>query len=97
MCAGRSSSTQAQPTSMAKSRRVGVLEAKTHLSQLLRDVENGDDIILLRAGKPVARITRLEHARPRKSSYGIAKGKFVMSDDFEAGSDELADLFGIPR
>ena len=83
---------------MAKrQQRVGVLEAKTNLSRLLRDVEKGDDIILLRAGKPVARITRLEREKPISSSYGTAKGKFVMSDDFDADSDELADLFGIPR
>lgn len=78
-------------------RRVGVLEAKTHLSELLREVEKGDDVILLRAGKPVARITRLEPARKRKSSYGMFKGQIEMSDDFDADSDELADLFGIPR
>ena len=83
---------------MAKAqRRVGVLEAKTHLSQLLREVENGDDVILLRAGKPVARITRLEQARPRKSSFGMFRGKIKLGDDFDADSDELADLFGIPR
>jgi len=78
-------------------RRVGVLEAKTHLSQLLREVERGDDVILLRAGKPVARITRLERAKPRQSSFGLFKGQIKMSDDFDADSDELADLFGIPR
>ncbi len=82
---------------MTKARRVGVLEAKTHLSRLLRDVENGADVILLRAGKPVARITRLERARKPKSSYGMFRGKIEMRDDFDAESDELADLFGIPR
>lgn len=83
---------------MAKrQRRVGVLEAKTQLSQLLRDVESGDDIVILRAGKAVARITRIEPARPRKSSFGMLKGKLRMHADFDEGSDELADLFGISR
>lgn len=82
---------------MKSPRRVGVLEAKTQLSRLIRDVENGDDVILLRAGKPVARITRLERARKPKSSFGMFKGQIKMRDDFDADSDELADLFGIPR
>lgn len=88
----------AHDRSMTKAqRRVGVLEAKTHLSALLREVERGDDVILLRAGKPVARITRLEPTRKPKSSYGMFKGQIKMRDDFDADSDELADLFGIPR
>ena len=78
-------------------RKVGMLEAKTHLSELIREVEAGGEVIVLRGKRPVARISRVQSEKPRKSSYGIAKGEFAMSDDFDADSDELADLFGIGR
>lgn len=88
----------AQPTRVTKAqRKVGMLEAKTHLSALIREVEAGGEVIVLRGKRPVARISRVQSEKPRKSSYGIAKGEFAMSDDFDADSDELADLFGIGR
>ena len=39
-------------------REVGVLEAKTHLSSLLDEVENGGEVVITRHGRPVARVTR---------------------------------------
>lgn len=78
-------------------RRVGVHEAKTHLSRLLHDVEKGDEIVVVRAGKPVARIVPVTGSTSPADSYGMLAGRLVIADDFEAGSDELADLFGIPR
>ena len=39
-------------------REVGVLEAKTHLSSLLAAVEAGEDVLITRHGRPVARFTR---------------------------------------
>ena len=46
---------------------VNVHDAKTHLSKLLEDVEAGDEIIIARRGKPVARMVRYERKerRPR--------------------------------
>ena len=80
-----------------KEKRVGVLEAKTHLSSLLRDVEKGTDVVVVRGGRPVARIARVHEARTTAESYGMFAGELVIADDFDSGSDELADLFGVPR
>lgn len=77
--------------------RVGVHEAKTHLSRLLRDVEQGGEVILERGGRPIARIVPAVETTSPVSSYGMFAGQFTMADDFDADSDELADLFGMAR
>jgi prevent-host-death family protein len=78
-------------------RRVGVHEAKTHLSRLLREVEEGDEIVLTRGGRAIARIVGERQMRSVADSYGMFAGQFEIAADFDADSDELADLFGVPR
>ena len=75
--------------------QVGVHEAKTHLSRLLRDVEQGNEVLLVRGGRPVARIVSAVELRSPADSYGMFAGQFVVSDDFDADRDHLAELFGI--
>lgn len=77
--------------------QVGIHEAKTHLSRLVREVEGGAEIILTRDGAPVARITGVPDATSVASSYGLFKGQFELPEDFDADSADLADLFGVPR
>jgi prevent-host-death family protein len=76
---------------------VGVHEAKTHLSRLLRDVEQGSEVIIERGGRPIARIVRAGEAAAPEHSYGLFKGQFVIGDDFDSDQEDLADLFGVPR
>ena len=61
-------------------------EAKTKLSELVAEVEAGKEVILARAGKPVARLMPLRKARPRR--LGRWKGKVRMSKDFDAPLDQ---------
>ncbi|MGA9159859.1 MAG: type II toxin-antitoxin system Phd/YefM family antitoxin [Actinomycetota bacterium] len=61
---------------------VNVHEAKTHLSRLLERVENGEEIVIARAGKPVARLVPIE-AAAGKRPLGLYKGQIWMSDDFD--------------
>lgn len=78
-------------------KRVGVHEAKTHLSRLLREVEEGDEVVLMRGGAAVARIVS-ECSEPSVAdSFGMFAGQFELAEDFDADSEELADLFGVPR
>jgi prevent-host-death family protein len=73
-------------------RIVNMLEAKTHLSRLVEEVERGEDIVIARAGTPVARlIPYVEERRPRVP--GLLKGKIWMSDDFDEPDEELIALF----
>ncbi len=78
-------------------RHVGVHEAKTHFSRVLREVEQGDEIVVMRSGRPVARIVGEEPGRSVADSFGMFKGQFTVGDDFDADSDQLADLFGVAR
>lgn len=48
---------------------VNVQEAKTRLSELLARVEKGEEIVIARAGKPVARLTAIE--QPARRPFGI--------------------------
>lgn len=64
----------------AKTTEVNVHEAKTHLSKLLRQVASGEEVVIARAGKPVARLVPVE-TRPRRV-FGIDRGRFVVPEDF---------------
>jgi prevent-host-death family protein len=48
---------------------VNVLEAKTHFSQLLARAEQGEEIIVARAGKPVVRLVPIEELPERKFGF----------------------------
>lgn len=70
---------------------VNVQEAKTHLSRLLERVAAGEEIVLARAGTPVARLVPVVTA-PRRPGRG--KGRIRMADDFDAPlPDQLLDAF----
>ncbi|MGH2631695.1 MAG: type II toxin-antitoxin system Phd/YefM family antitoxin [Actinomycetota bacterium] len=62
---------------------VNVHEAKTHLSRLLERVERGHEIVIARAGKPVAKLVPLEQGRPKQRPLGRDKGRIWMSEDFD--------------
>ena len=59
---------------------VNVHEAKTNLSRLLVRVEAGEEIVIVRNGKPVA---RLVSCKPRgKPQFGALKGQIDIDDSF---------------
>jgi len=62
---------------------VNIFEAKTQLSKLIQLVEQGEEIVIARAGKPVARLTQLAPAK-KPLQYGLLKGKIWVGDDFDA-------------
>jgi prevent-host-death family protein len=62
--------------------RVNVHEAKTHLSKLLERVEAGEEIVIARAGLPVARLIPFAH--PGKRPLGLDAGMGFIASDFDA-------------
>ena len=60
---------------------VNIHEAKTHLSRLLAKVAAGEEIVIAKAGKPIARLVPIPNAR-RKRTLGSAEGDFIVPDDF---------------
>lgn len=61
---------------------VNVHEAKTHLSRLLALVAGGEEVVIARAGKPVARLVPIEPKARRV--IGQDDGLFEVPDDFDA-------------
>ena len=70
---------------------MNVYEAKTQFSKLLQQVEAGDEIVIARHGKPVARLVPLQRtAAPRQ--LGSLRGKIWIAPDFDEPDQELIDL-----
>jgi antitoxin (DNA-binding transcriptional repressor) of toxin-antitoxin stability system len=69
---------------------VNIHEAKTHLSRLLESVERGEEVVIARAGHPVAKLSQFSPARPRVADPGSMQGTdWWSADDFDAPIDEL--------
>jgi len=62
---------------------INIYDAKTQLSRLVDQAASGEDVVIARAGKPVARLTRIA-PQPKKRRLGILNGQFTVPDDFNA-------------
>jgi prevent-host-death family protein len=72
---------------------VGVHEAKTTLSALLRRVAAGEEITITSSGQPVALLVPVQRGRAR--NFGRDRGVFDVPDDFDAPlPDDLLEAFG---
>ena len=67
---------------MKKRTIVNIHHAKTHLSRLLEQVSAGDEVIIAKSGKPIARL--LPFTRPGKRLLGVDQGRVKIADDFDA-------------
>ena len=73
-------------------RLVNIYEAKTHLSRLLEEVAAGQEIVIARAGKPLAKLVAYEEdASPRKPGYW--RGKVHIADDFDELPESIEEAF----
>lgn len=68
---------------------VNVYEAKTQLSDLLKQAEAGEDVVIARAGKPIVRLVPVERRTGKRPGRGSLKGKIWISDDFD---DPMPDI-----
>ncbi len=71
-----------------------VTEAKTQLSKLIAMVEAGEEVVIGRNGKPIAKLVPYE---PKRESWkpGALKGKIWIADDFDELPEDIARAFGM--
>ena len=75
---------------------VNIHEAKTHLSRLLARVAKGEEVVIAKAGKPLARLVPIDRARTVADAFDLYKGQVWIAPDFDAPlpEDVLADFEG---
>ena len=71
---------------------INIHEAKTRLSQLLQQVEEGDEIIISRANKPIARLVAY-HEKVSQRHLGEAKGMVEIMPDFDTLPEDFMAHF----
>jgi prevent-host-death family protein len=72
---------------------INIHQAKTQLSRIVEEVAAGEEIIIAKAGKPVAKLVSLK-AAPKKRQLGILESKLAAQPDFDAPlPDVILDSF----
>jgi prevent-host-death family protein len=76
-------------------RTFNIHHAKTHLSKLVDEAEQGDSFIIAKAGKPMVQVTRLDVPETQvKRRLGFLKGQIRVPDDFDTMmADEIEKMF----
>lgn len=69
-----------------------IFEAKTNLSKLIEQVLAGKEVIIAKAGKPVARLSAYSPTKEKRKP-GLLKGKIWIPDNFNDESEEINRLF----
>lgn len=73
--------------------RVGMHEAKSQLSRLVELAQSGEEVIIQRSGRPVARLVAVQARRPVAEAFGALRGEIELADDFDELPPELAEHF----
>lgn len=71
---------------------VNIHHAKTHLSRLLQRAANGEEIVIAKAGQPLAKLVPY-HADKQPRHPGIWRGKVKIADDFDTLPKEVDAAF----
>lgn len=77
---------------------INIHEAKTHLSRFVDQAAAGEEIIIARAGKPVARLAPLTPVAGAPRTLGLGKGRFVLPEGFDdLNAGEIQEMFEAGR
>ncbi|HEY6793476.1 MAG TPA: type II toxin-antitoxin system prevent-host-death family antitoxin [Kineosporiaceae bacterium] len=73
-------------------------DAKTQLSRIIERVERGEEVIISRAGTPVAKVVPLTGV-VRRRGRGMLRGRLELAEDWDSGTvnEAIADDFGVGR
>jgi prevent-host-death family protein len=74
--------------------QVGMHEAKTQLSQLVKRAESGEEILIARNGTPVVRLVPVAGTSSLAAVRGAWRGRLHMAEDFDDLPEDIADAFG---
>lgn len=73
---------------------INVYEAKTKLSELLDRAAAGEEIVIARHGRPIARLVPYKPRAPKRRKLGLLAGKLHVPDDFDDPlPDDVLDAF----
>jgi prevent-host-death family protein len=73
---------------------VNIHAAKTHLSRLVEAAERGEETVIARAGRPVAKLVPIAPAQAEKRVLGLLEGKLIIFDEFDDPlPDDILDAF----
>lgn len=75
--------------------RVGMHEAKTHFSRLVERAGRGEEIVVQRNGKPVAKLIGYKEKLPVTESFGIWSGEGEIPTDFDEWPEDIARALGM--
>ena len=73
--------------------RVGMHEAKSQLSRLVELAEGGEEVIIQRSGRAVARLVAVKRRRPVAEAFGALRDEIELADDFDELPAELIEHF----
>jgi len=68
---------------------VDLEEAKEHLTELVEKAARGEEVVITRNSRPLARIVPIQSRKPRQ--FGSAKGLIEIADDFDAPLEDFRD------
>jgi prevent-host-death family protein len=68
-------------------------EAKSQLSRLVELAEGGEEVVIQRSGRPVARLVAMEQRRPVAEAFGAMRGDIELADDFDELPAEFLEHF----
>lgn len=79
---------------MEAARQYNVHEAKTNFSKILEAVATGEEVIISKAGQPVAKVIPLP-GMVQRTDYGSLRGQVEIAEDFDELPDGFAEAFGV--
>jgi prevent-host-death family protein len=84
-------------TADASTANYNIHDAKTNLSRIIDRVEHGEEIVISRAGTPVAKVVPL-NPRANRTRRGSLAGRLLLTDDWDTPevNDAVARDFGLP-
>lgn len=77
--------------------RIGMHEAKTHLSKLVERALDGEEIVLTRRGEPAVRLVPERSGGGFASLAGVWRGRVQIAEDFDELPVDFAESFGIEQ